>query len=189
MRNLMMLRSVRTLTLAAALGAACGGSDPPGGGNNGGTTDGGDTADGTTGNGGTDGHIPNPNNPLIVVIPGTWELIAIDLQDGRGWMELQPDDPDRLASVGPVAVDSSDPDCDDAAAPYLGPPGDACIDWGENREPTFFILDDDTVRADLGNGTRPHDGRVLDGGRRIEYNMRAADVNGRFALLRFRKIE
>lgn len=169
-------RAMRSVMVAAALGAACGGGDPPGGGN--GDTDGGGTTDGTTGNGGTDGYVPDPNKPLVEAIPGLWELVELDGQgvccpsgcdcdridcaDARQGPELEaahgrncPHVEENMicAAMGCVVVDPSNPTCRmrfqvtaGEVEADLGPPGDACV-WGFYGDPPF-ILDGATIRSD-----------------------------------------
>lgn len=179
MRNLMTLRGVRTVTLAAALGAGCGGGDPPGGGNNGGTTDGGGTADGERP--GTDGpHVPNPNNPLIAVIPGTWEFYEFAYEaDGK---EILSGPPDVTPIIGQVTVDRNDRDCSGDGAPPRGPIGDACIHWMRGPEEEdgdegrglvdvwwLVLIDDRVIYDPYRDPMRAAEGRALDEGQRIEY--------------------
>ena len=76
----------------------------------------------------------------------------------------------------------------------MGPPGDACVDWGMTA-PEWFILDGDAIRYDP-----PPDcpsetalqcyrlrGRVLDNGTRIEFTQERVEANISYEW-RFRKI-
>lgn len=182
MENMMALRGVRTWLLAAALSAACGGGDLPGGGN--GDTDGGGTRDGTTGNGGrTDGHVPNPSNPLIQTMVGTWTFEWFEAEEDGEIIKRTVLDP---PPTGPLVVDPSFPDCRDpivaetngssgfceGEAHGFGPPGDACICLRgiirEGHLPPVLILEGDIVRAHSGGlFLEHHDGRVLKDGQQI----------------------
>lgn len=171
-----MNQMLRLALGATVIAAGCGGGDPPGGGN-GDTGDGGGTTDGE--HSGTDGpHVPNPNNPLIAVIPGTWELIAIDIDgDDQGWVEFSPGDPNRIS--GPATVDPNEPGCDGVFG-QSQPPGDACILWGQAEayrfQPPYLVLDGETVRIDM-VGERHYEGQVLDSGRLIEYSRTWCSTN------------
>lgn len=198
-----------TRTISAALCTIalmrCGGDGS--GGTNGPTGDGGDppgTGDGETH--GEDGHVPDPSNPLIQAMAGTWTIERIIFVEDGEPMEEVPNPPltgaltvnaDFPSCVDPVAIESQGQTgfCYGDARSEVGPPGDACICLQDivsaGAFPAVLILQGDTVRAH-GDSLwyQENDGPVAEGGREIQLRSFRRGVNENFERMTvYRKLD